>query len=420
MRKLLLLYMLLAFVLVSCNSYRKALRKHQQLSDRQKLEISSIFVEATRYRILGDGNQAGALYQRVIDEDPLHDAALFELGKLKLVSGEYETAAGLMKLAMKVDPDNEWYVLGYATVLEQSGQYQDAAEQYLYLQKRFPDRAELYGSEAQCYMKQNQFQKAIDVYDRLEQQSGINEETSVQKYYIYMNWGKTDKAMSEIQKLARLFPDNTQYQMALAEYYMQTGKAALAYQAITAVLAADPGNALARAYLADYYHMSGNNTLAVREIGLIISGPNTSVDEKISIFMNILQAGSIYGDTTSVYPMLDTLIALHADDAKSWAMYADFLNQDDRIQEAVGMWKRSIGLDSSRFVIWDLVLGSLYDDRQYDSLALYASRAVELFPEQGSVWFFAGAAAYEAKQYVQAEEYLATSGNADTNALSFG
>lgn len=398
--------LLLMTLLSACNPYQKAMRKHNQLSDRQQLELRSIFIEGTRYRILGDAESAMAVYQRILDEDPLHDGALFELAKLKLVTGETDQAAELMKTAIKVDPNNIWYALGYATVLEKTGRYSDAAVQYKNLQATHPASYELYGYEAECYVQDNQFQKAIDTYNRLEGVVGFTEEACIQRYYIYMNWGKSDKAMSEIQKLADQFPENTEYSMALAGYYMRAGKAGLAYQSINNVLAVEPDNALARAYLADYYHFSGNDMLAVREISSIISNPNTGIDEKISIFLNILQSGSIYGDSTSVFPLLDTLVKLHPTEAKSWAMYADFLNAADRTDEAVIKWKRSLELDSSRFQIWELVLNGLYDGKQADSLLLYAGRAADLFPEQATVWFFLGAAQVDAGKYIEAETSL--------------
>ncbi len=403
MSKVLAIYLLtLLLFSTACNTFHKAQRKHNKLSDRELLMISSAFIEATRYKILGDAANAMGLYQTIIEQDPLHDASLYELARLKMLNGETDIAVDLLKTAIRVDPDNIWYKLAYAGAFEKSGKYSEAAIQYKNLRNKYPEKYELYEYEAQCYVQNNEFQKAIDVYNEIELQTGITEQIGIQKYYIYQNWSKTDKAMNEVQKLADHFPENPQYSMALVEYYMRTGRAGLALNSINDVLTVDPENALAHAYLADYYHMSGNDSLAVKEIFYIIGSVSTGIDEKISLLMNVYRAGNVYGDTTVVYPMLDTLVSVHADEAKAWAMYADFLNADDRMDEAMDMWKKSLEFDKSVFTIWNLMMNVFYDNQQYDSLLTYASEAAELFPEQSSVWFFLGLAQYHAAMFEKA------------------
>lgn len=394
--------LVLVLMLSACNSFYKAQRKHNKLTDREQLMISSVFIEATRYKILGNAANAIGLYESILKQDPLHDASLYELARLKMNTGEADVAIELLKTAMRVEPDNIWYRLTYAMAFEKSGKFLDAADQYKNLRNKYPERYELYEYEAQCYVQENEFQKAIDVYNQMELLIGISEQTGIQKYYIYQNWAKPDKAMNEIQKLADKFPENPQYSMALVEFYMRTGKAGLALNSINSVLSIDPENALAHAYLADYYHLSGNDSLAVNEIFSIIASSATGIDEKISLFMNIYRAGNVYGDSTVVYPMLDTLVSVHATEAKAWAMYADFLDNDDRKDEAVMMWKKSLEFDKSIFAIWDLVMNEYYDDQQFDSLLAYATEASDLFPEQSKVWFFLGSAQYHSGMYVEA------------------
>jgi len=389
-------------VFSSCSSMQKARSKHNRLSELERMTLTSMFIEGTKYRLLGDAKNAVALYEEVLKADPIHDGAMFELGKLKLVLGDLTAAEDLMKQAARLKPDNIWYKLGYATVLEQSKQYNLAAVQYRKLIEENPQSIELYGYEARCYVQINEYQKAIDVYNQLEAITGVSEESSLQKYYIYSNWGKQDKAMNEIQKLSDAFPGNPDYLIALAGYYMDQGKAALSLQCINSILAVEPEHALARVYLADYYYKSGNRPAAIAEIGKVVASPNTNIDEKIELFLNMLKTGGAYGDTTSLYPMLDTLVAVHPTEAKAWAMYADFLNADDRTDEAVDMWKKSLQFDNSKFVIWEMVMSALYENQQYDSLLVYAGEASELFPEQGMAWFYRGAAEADMGKYDKA------------------
>jgi tetratricopeptide (TPR) repeat protein len=139
-----------------------------------------------------------------------------------------------------------------------------------------------------------------------------------------------------------------------------------------------------------------------------VANPNISVDDKIGVLVNIYKSGSIYGDTVAVFPMLDTLTSLHSEDAKVWAMYADFLNDADRIEEAIEKWKRSLTIDSSHFGIWDATLEAMAETQQTDTLLLYSKRAVELFPEQAMVWMYYGTSLAENGNFSDAIEPLET------------
>ncbi len=394
---------LLLLLLTACNNFKSALRRHNHLSDSEKLLITSTFIEATRLRLIGDVENATRLYNSIIEQDKMHDASLYELARLKTASGETNEAIELLKTAIKVDPQNIWYKLAYADAFEKIGKHKEAADLYYALRIKHPEKLELYEYEAQCYVNNNEFQKAINVYDQLELLTGTTEQIGINKYYIYQNWRKPDKAMNEIQKLADKFPENSQYALALIEYYMRTGKAWLALNYINSALKNDPENALAHAYLADYYHISGNDSSAKKEIFHIMNSELIGIDEKISLFMDIYRVGNVYGDTAVIYPMLDTLVKIHYNEAKAWAMYADFLNSKNREDEALMMWKKSLEYDKSVYAIWNLVMDLFYKNQQYDSLLKYSAEASDLFPEQSSAWFYLGVAQYYAELYPKAE-----------------
>ena len=93
MRIRLITYLIALLLLTTaCNAFQKAQRKHNKLSDREQLMITSVFIEATRYMILGDAANAMGLYEAILEQDPLHDAALYELARLKMITGETDVA----------------------------------------------------------------------------------------------------------------------------------------------------------------------------------------------------------------------------------------------------------------------------------------------------------------------------------------
>ena len=264
----------------ACSPYQRALKKHKNLSEAEKLNISTNFVEASRYKILNDMESAKKMYQEILERDPLHDASLYELAELKSKNKEFKTADSLYKLAVKLEPENYWYKLGYAENLVRLGKFQDAANQYRSVIEKNPQRYELYEYEAQCYIYDRKPEKAVELYDKLESIIGYSEEIGIQKYNIYKSSGNLIKAMDVIRSLADNFPENVQYNLVLIGWYMNTGRTGQAINRINAVLEVDSQNVLAKTFLADYYHISGKDKEGINIISSIISSENASIDEK--------------------------------------------------------------------------------------------------------------------------------------------
>jgi tetratricopeptide (TPR) repeat protein len=107
MRKLTIILLFIAFG--ACSPYQKALRKHNRLSDRERLALTSVFTDASREKILGHLSKARDLYNFVLEKDPLHDASLYELSIILGHEGKTDEAIEMIDLAIKIIPENKWY-----------------------------------------------------------------------------------------------------------------------------------------------------------------------------------------------------------------------------------------------------------------------------------------------------------------------
>ncbi|MDZ7848040.1 MAG: tetratricopeptide repeat protein [Owenweeksia sp.] len=93
---------------------------------------------------------------------------------------------------------------------------------------------------------------------------------------------------------------------------------------------------------------------------------------------------------------------------KAYAIYGDYLSRDGRNQEALKAYKKAVQLEGgNRFKIWEQILLIEAQSERYDSLAVDASAAVELYPNQPLPYLFAGMAysmlgdAFEAVGYLE-------------------
>lgn len=397
MRKLTIILLFIAFG--ACSPYQKALRKHNRLSDRERLALTSVFTDASREKILGHLSKARDLYNFVLEKDPLHDASLYELSIILGHEGKTDEAIEMIDLAIKINPENKWYKVAKARIYESGGRFSDAAMVYRDILKDDPGNYDVLMAEADAWLNATESDKAIAVYDELESLFGISEEICIRKYYIYVVNRQDDKAIKELDKLAENFPGNTEYFNVLIEYYLMEGRLSLALEKIQMLQAVDPGNGFAHIYLSEYYRAAGRDDKSEEELLSAIASTGLVIDEKIKVLFSFYESGSAYGDTLFLYRLMDTLVSTHPDEAKAWAMYSDILSNNGETKLAIEKWEKSIEQDSSKFLVWESLMMALYSEGDYIELEKYSSLAVILFPEQGLTWFFNGVSYFETKEY---------------------
>jgi len=87
-----------------------------------------------------------------------------------------------------------------------------------------------------------------------------------------------------------------------------------------------------------------------------------------------------------------TLVEVHPDDAKAHAIYGDLLYQLDRNEEALAQYKRTLALDDTVFPVWENAMQLHLLQKNYDSLIDLSEEAMDLFPNQGTAYYYNGLA----------------------------
>lgn len=89
-----------------------------------------LFNEAVRHHQAGRGEQAGALYRRVLALAPRHADALHLSGLLASEAGQHDRARELIGRAVRVDPDRAPFHLNLGNALAALGRHDAAADAY--------------------------------------------------------------------------------------------------------------------------------------------------------------------------------------------------------------------------------------------------------------------------------------------------
>ncbi|MCB0754845.1 MAG: tetratricopeptide repeat protein, partial [Flavobacteriales bacterium] len=131
------------------------------------------------------------------------------------------------------------------------------------------------------------------------------------------------------------------------------------------------------------------------------------IDNKIQVMMSYYNLTE--SDTqllSQAYELLDLLTKAHPDDAKGFAMKADFLLRDKRLEESRTAFYETVKLDSSRFMVWNQLINTSYELRDYAAMEKDSKVALELFPNQGMLYLMNGIAHNSLKNYTEAVNIL--------------
>lgn len=403
-----LLIITISVVSFACKSAGQKKSPRGKLGERELLINTSLFIDATRERILGNNERAKELYSFCLQTDPENHAVMYELSRIEADAGNMDEAIKLIKNAIKKDPNNKWYRFHYADILERTGQFVEASSVYRVLSASDPANPELYINEANALIQADKISDALIVFNKLELQIGISEEVSLQKYKMYLYLHQEENALQELLNLSNAFPNEPRYLNMITELYFSIGKLLPAYQTAKRLLEMNPSDTYVHLYLSDYYNAVGEVDKSNDELKLAFQNADLSIDHKISMLLRFYEYGTTENEIVLSYELLDILIQVHPSDAKAYAMYADFLLRDSRGKEAISMWQKSLQFDQSVFSVWEQLMMTMIDFNQFDSLEYTAQNACETFPEQGLAHYFAAYAFLEKEKYLQALRSLET------------
>ncbi len=412
------LVLLLSLSVGIANAQKKK-KKEKGPSYEEKRRITELFYDASKQKMLGNFEEAAALYHECLKIDPNNATSFYELGNLLTMSEKIAEALPFAKRAMELDPANEWYALFTAEIHIGLNDFQSALRIYEKLTAQNPAKLEYQYDLATTYLYLNRFEDAIRAYNKIESVMGVSEDISIQKEKIYLQLDKLPEAVIELENLIKNFPGEQRYLGMLAEVYTANDKLDKAFSIYERMLENDPDDPALRLHLAEYYKKQGDYERSFSELKLAFGNTRLEIDNKIQVMM------SYYSLTerddrllNQAYQLLDLLTAAHPNDAKSFAMKADFLLRDGKLKESREAFYRTVSLDSSRFMVWNQLVNTSYELKDYEAMIKDSRAALELFPNQGILYVLNGIAHNSLKQYKEAIRVL-NEGEAFTRTDSY-
>ena len=405
--------LLLGVLLFGCKAGQDAVDSESKsnggLSEKDKIRFEQTFVDANKEKILGNRNAALELLDKSIAIDPSQAAPYYEKAQLLIESGQTTKAYEAIKKAVEIDDENFWYSFLKAKIAIELQEIETAQKIYQKLSKMKPNDLELRYELAGMYLYNGKYKEGIAELNSIEEEMGVTEEISLQKQKIYLKMGDVSKAAAEVRKLILETPGNMTYYNILADTYMVNGmeKEALeVYKEMESINPEDPKLSFA---LANFYRQKREDEKAKAYVIKAFESEKMDIDSKIKVLLDYFVAAESNENTKNeALELCEILVKVHPNEAKSHAMYADYLYRDKQLDKASIQYKRTLELDSSRYAIWNQLIIVESERGDNKSLQQVSERALNLFPNQAVAYFFAGISSSQLKEYDKAINYLLT------------
>ncbi|MDH3651190.1 MAG: tetratricopeptide repeat protein, partial [Saprospiraceae bacterium] len=88
------------------------------------------------------------------------------------------------------------------------------------------------------------------------------------------------------------------------------------------------------------------------------------------------------------------------------ALHGDLYSLTGQTEQAIEKYKRTLELNQANYLVWEQLLINLADLKRLDELVKYSADAIDLFPNQGMLFYMNGLALVESQEYNEAIEAL--------------
>ena len=384
----------------------EARRPKTVLSNRDREMSEALFVDGVKYVLLEDYNKALERLLKAYALSPENAAISFKIAEANLLSGNLRDATNYAEAAVRLEPKNAYYYLLLAQIQGSQKLFEAAARTYATLIKVVPNSGNYLFNLADLYLAQGKLPEALTALDQAEQQFGQVDEVSFKKQQIYLKQNKLDLAIAEGRKLIAANPEEPRYVLALAEMYAANNHLPEAMEVARQALKLDPDNPQAHLVLADAYRQQKQPADSEREIKLAFQSPALDIDDKVRILVGYIKQLPNPALTQTVLDLAAATVKAHPREAKAFAVAGDIQTITEHKREARDNYLKALRLDNSKYQIWQQVVLIDAELSQTDSLLIHTDRALELFPNQASLWFYNGVGHQLKKQPLRATKAL--------------
>lgn len=409
----------LAFCLIPLASEAQRKRKNQSDQEQgiRQREAEFYFTEGEKYFILEDYAKALLYYQKSLEVDNDNATVHYKIAEVLSRSGRQDDmlkASLSIENALRLEENNKYFYLLAVNIYNTLARFDKAAQAYETMIHKVEGTEEYLYDLAVVYQYDKKPDEAIKTYNRAEAIFGVNEISSVQKLRLYLEAGKTQEAIAEGDKLMQAFPGEERYVMGFAEVMSKNGQLPTAIEFLEKFLNEyeDAGNA--KMLLAGFYRDTQQEDKARKLLTDLFDDLSVELGSKVIVlgaYNAELNQGRLRNKTDPdkeayVMSLYDKLLKAYPGETDVYIIGGDLYLSTGKNAEAIRSYQQAIKTGDVSYEVWQNLLYLESQLNQFDNVIKHSDAALELFPNQGMLYYFNGYANLRKKNFNEATTAL--------------
>lgn len=427
--KLLVLFLVVGLAVLSPSAHAQRDRKKRaenNFTSARLTEAERIFSDGEKYYILEDYTKALFYFQQVLEYTPDNATAYYKIAEIFLKGNKEEDlikAEQAIEVALRLETKNKYFYLLASQIYATHHLFDKAAQTLENMIREIKGTEEHLYELAGMYLQDNKIDEALKVYRRAETELGINELSSLQMQRIYLLKGKLNEAVAEGDKLIQAYPDEERYTLALAETLSQQGQATLGIGYLEKFIASHPDAGSSKVLLAGLYRDSGQEKKSREYITRIFDDADVEVGSKVLMLgtynavLSQNKSKKIHDSELEAFTieLFRKLKTNYPTDANVNLVGGDLFIMLEKNEDARKEYSLAVKHGASSFEAWQNLLFLETQANLPDSVIEHSEQALELFPNQGMIYYFNGIAHLQKKNYRAAVQTLEQSRKLTSN-----
>lgn len=373
-------------------------------SDSLKLE--AVLIDAEKQLILENYAKALEGFTVALKMNSESAAINFRISQILSKSGEGQKSLPYGLKAIEQDPANKYYRLSLARIYKSIGFHIESAKTYENMIELFPSDEKALFELKDLYKHTGQIADMFRVFGMIESTLGVSEEIIREKQEIYMRAGNYDEVINEYQKLVTSYPSESTYRIELISFLIQRKRLDEAAEEIASY--EKSGNSSSRITLlkSEVAWMKGDYKESLRLLEQAFESPAIDFESKFQILSNYFLATASNNDNATLADLTMSLAADYPSEYKAQAFVADLLYGEGEKRESLLFYLKAVRLKPANFSVWQNILNIEGELSLTDSMIVHSQEALEYFPNQAVLYYFAGTGYLLKKDYKKAIRML--------------
>ncbi len=399
-----------------------------KMDGARQREAEFVFTEGQKFFVLEDYSKALLYFQKAAELTPENATIHYKIAEVwaKGVKTEDQQQAALsIENALRLEKKNKYFYLLASNIYASLNKFDKATAALESMMREVSGTEEYLFELAALYLYGKHEDDALKTYNRAELMFGINETSSAQKQRIYLDKGKIPEALAEGEKLANAYPDEPRFTMGYAELMVQTGDRPGAISVLEKYLQENPASGSVKMLLAGLYRDAGQEEKSRQYVLEVIQDPQVNLDSKLLMVSTYAASLSQKAEASNpalikfVLNLVEEIEASYPDDANVSIVSGDVYMALGRDEEALAKYRQAIRNGTGNYEAWQNLLYLESQFNQLDSLIIHSEQGLELFPNQGMIYYFNGLGLHMKKKYREAAYALEQAKKLSTSNPAF-